>query len=85
MKSRCTYTLGAARLCATMALKALCSVARWVASRDTVSSFPYAAALAAHEAVHGSIRIDGVHPDVGPLTDIARAVLVPAVVAAASR
>ena len=60
-------------------------VARWVASRDTVSSFPYAAALAAHEAVHGSIRIDGVHPDVGPLTDIARAVLVPAVVAAASR
>jgi hypothetical protein len=50
---------------------------RWDASSAQVSVFPFAAALAAYEAEHGDIRADGVHPDVGPLTDIARRVLVP--------
>jgi len=52
-------------------------VARWDAAWPQVTVLPYAAALAAHEAEHGDIRIDGVHPDVGPLTTIARETLVP--------
>ena len=44
--------------------------------------FPYAGALATYEAEHGDIRTDGVHPEVGPLTDLARRVLVPQLVAA---
>jgi hypothetical protein len=52
-------------------------VARW-AARPGIRVLPYAAALAAYEAQHGDIRSDGVHPDVGPLTDLARATLVPA-------
>ena len=41
----------------------------------------YAAALLEAEAEIGSIRKDGVHPEIDPLTDIAREVYVPAVIA----
>ncbi|MEI8238095.1 MAG: acyltransferase [Actinomycetota bacterium] len=52
-------------------------VRRWVDSSSTISIFPYALPLVAYEAQHGSIRSDGVHPDVGPLTDLARHTLLP--------
>ncbi len=54
-------------------------VARWDVAWSDVSTLPLAAAVATYEAEHGSIRSDGVHPDVGPLTELARAVLLPLV------
>ena len=50
-------------------------VAHWAANDPRVRVLHYAAALAAYEAAHGDTRADGVHPEVGPLTDLARAVL----------
>jgi peptidoglycan/LPS O-acetylase OafA/YrhL len=52
-------------------------VQRWVSSSTAIQLLPYAAPLVAYEARHGGIRSDGVHPDVGPLTDLARATLIP--------
>jgi hypothetical protein len=46
--------------------------------------FDYAGPLLAAEAKSGSIRPDGVHPEIGPLSDIARSTYVPAVVAQVS-
>jgi hypothetical protein len=54
-------------------------VQRWAASSSRVRVVPYADPLVAYEQQHGSIRPDGVHPDVVPLTDLARASLVPVV------
>ena len=51
-------------------------VARWDAAWPQVTTFGYAGELAAFEAEHGSIRSDGVHPDVEPLTELARRSLV---------
>ncbi|MEN9643797.1 MAG: hypothetical protein RL238_466 [Actinomycetota bacterium] len=55
---------------------------RWDDASPRVTVFPYAAALAEFEATHGDLRADGVHPDVVALTDLARATLVPRLVAA---
>jgi hypothetical protein len=55
-------------------------VARWVAADPRVRLLPYAAALTQYESAHGDIRPDGVHPDIGPLTELARQVLVDEVV-----
>ena len=52
-------------------------VARWDASSEMVTTWPYAAVIAGYEADHGSIRSDGVHPDIGLLTELARTVLIP--------
>ena len=53
-------------------------VHRWVGSSSQVRVVSYAAPLDAYEQQHGSIRSDGVHPDVKPLTDLARRELLPA-------
>ncbi len=51
-------------------------VARWAAAWPDVSVLPYADIIIEYEAEHGSIRADGVHPDVVVLTDLARRSLV---------
>jgi hypothetical protein len=56
-------------------------IARWDSAYDDLAVLPYAAPLAAYEQVHGSIRSDGSHPDIGPLTDIARTSLVDPLIA----
>jgi peptidoglycan/LPS O-acetylase OafA/YrhL len=58
-------------------------VTHWTAVDPRVRMLHYAAALTAYEATHGNIRTDGVHPEIGPLTDLARAVLVDQVLALA--
>jgi hypothetical protein len=55
-------------------------VHRWADSWPSVALLEYAAPLIAFEAAHGSIRADGVHPEIDPLTELAREVFVPAVV-----
>jgi peptidoglycan/LPS O-acetylase OafA/YrhL len=51
-------------------------IRRWDESRDDVRVWPYADAIIDHESSHGSIRPDGSHPEIEPLTAIARATLV---------
>jgi peptidoglycan/LPS O-acetylase OafA/YrhL len=53
-------------------------VDRWAAAHRQVVRFPYRAAIDDWEAIHGNIRIDGSHPDIGALTTIADESLVPA-------
>jgi hypothetical protein len=55
-------------------------VRRWADSSPSVALLDYAAPLVAFEAAHGNIRADGVHPEIDPLTELAREVFVPAVV-----
>jgi hypothetical protein len=55
-------------------------VAGWDDLGSDVTVLPLATAIATYEAAHGSIRSDGVHPDVGPLTELARQQLVALVV-----
>lgn len=55
-------------------------VARWDAAWPDVSVLPYADIIIEHEAEHGSIRPDGVHPDIVVLTELARLSLVALVV-----
>jgi len=50
--------------------------AAWDERWDRVAVFAYREPLQAAERDNGSIRTDGVHPDVGPLTDLARAIFV---------
>ena len=52
-------------------------VRRWADSSSRITVLPYAAPLVAYEQQHGSIRSDGVHPDLKPLTDLARREFVP--------
>ena len=54
---------------------------RWVDAWPGVELFEYAGPLLAVEAQTGSIRTDGVHPEIDPLTELARDVFVPAVIA----
>ena len=57
-------------------------VQRWDGLPGVVA-VPYAAELLAYEDVHGNIRSDGVHPDLAPLTELARTRLVDLVLDAA--
>lgn len=57
-------------------------IRRWDSNHAEVVVLPYADALVAYEAQHGSIRSDGSHPDLGPLTEIAEESLLPALRAA---
>jgi hypothetical protein len=52
-------------------------LSRWDARQPDLFTLPYAGPLTAYESVHGLIRTDGSHPELAPLTDIARASLVP--------
>lgn len=52
-------------------------IRRWVASSPFIGLFDYNSPLQAVEATHGSIRPDGVHPEITALTDLARVVYVP--------
>ncbi|MGA9279502.1 acyltransferase family protein, partial [Ilumatobacter sp.] len=47
-------------------------IERWAQVHDRVDVFDYATPLAEYEAEHGSVRPDGVHPDVEVLTELAR-------------
>jgi hypothetical protein len=51
-------------------------IQRWADAHPEVEVLSYAAPLQAYEAEYGGIRPDGSHPEIGPLTDIARASLV---------
>ncbi|MFZ4812198.1 MAG: acyltransferase family protein [Ilumatobacteraceae bacterium] len=51
-------------------------IQRWADAHPEVEILPYAGPLQAYEAEYGGIRPDGSHPEIGPLTDIARASLV---------
>ncbi len=55
-------------------------VQRWADSSPWIERFPYAAAVVQREAEVGSIRSDGIHPDVKKLTALAADVLVPELV-----
>jgi hypothetical protein len=55
-------------------------IQRWVDAWPSVDLLPYTAPLLAFEAENGSVRADGVHPEIDPLTAIAREVFVPAVI-----
>lgn len=57
-------------------------VERWAAAWPDVTMLPYAQVIADHEAVHGSVRPDGVHPDIVVLTELARETLVDLVLSA---
>jgi hypothetical protein len=52
-------------------------VQRWTDSSPRIRVLPYALPLVAYEQQHGNIRSDGVHPDVKPLTELARRTLLP--------
>ena len=52
-------------------------VERWADASTTVDLLEYAAPLVAYEEQNGTIRTDGVHPEIDPLTDLARQVFVP--------
>jgi len=56
-------------------------IQRWDESWPSVALLEYAGPLVAYEAEHGKIRNDGVHPEIDPLTELARSVYVPAVIA----
>ena len=56
-------------------------IRRWDDASPYIAVFDYTGPLAAAEAAHGSIRPDGVHPEIGPLTELARQVLVDELVA----
>lgn len=56
-------------------------LADWDDTYDDVDVLPYGGPITRYEADHGSIRPDGSHPLVEPLTDIARATLVPSLLA----
>jgi hypothetical protein len=58
-------------------------IQRWADAWPSVALLHYAAPLVAHEAEHGLIRPDGVHPEIDPLTDLARVHYVPAVISLA--
>ena len=58
-------------------------VAAWDRAANDVSVLRYGESITAYESKHGGIRPDGSHPELGPLTDIARADLVPELVSAA--
>jgi hypothetical protein len=55
-------------------------IQRWADAWPTVEVLEYAAPLLAYEAEHGSTRADGVHPEIDPLTVIARDSYVPALI-----
>ena len=52
-------------------------VSKWDARYTSLHTFAYADAIVGYEQVHGGIRGDGSHPELQPLTAIARATLVP--------
>ena len=52
-------------------------LADWEAVDEQVAVLPYGGPITQYEAAHGSIRPDGSHPSIEPLTEIARSVLVP--------
>ncbi len=54
---------------------------RWDDSSPYISTFSYAGPIQTAEAAQGSIRHDGVHPEIAPLTDLARTVLVDQLIA----
>lgn len=56
-------------------------LAEWDRDHDDVSVLSYGGPITRYEAEHGSIRPDGSHPLVEPLTGIARDELVPSLVA----
>ncbi|CAB4863000.1 unannotated protein [freshwater metagenome] len=56
-------------------------IRRWDDSSPYIGIFDYAGPLVAAEAALGSIRPDGVHPEIGPLTTLARAVYVDELIA----
>jgi hypothetical protein len=56
-------------------------LADWDDTHEDVDVLPYGAAIMQYESSHGSIRPDGSHPLVEPLTDIARSTLVPSLLA----
>lgn len=56
-------------------------LAGWDTAYDDVSVLAYAGPIQRFEAEHGSIRPDGSHPSIEPLTGIARVELVPALLA----
>jgi hypothetical protein len=58
-------------------------IQRWDETWPSVALLEYAAPLAAYEAEHGFIRADGVHPEIEPLTELARDVYVPALISSA--
>jgi hypothetical protein len=60
-------------------------VAAWDRAAADVSLLPYGQFITAYETAHGGIRPDGSHPELGPLTEIARSELVPELVAAIGR
>jgi peptidoglycan/LPS O-acetylase OafA/YrhL len=60
-------------------------VAAWDRAAADVSLLSYGQFITAYEAAHGGIRPDGSHPELGPLTEIARSELVPELVAALGR
>jgi len=54
-------------------------VERWVAHHPQVHLLRFADELVAFEAAHGSLREDGLHPEVGPLAEMVRADVLPQV------
>jgi peptidoglycan/LPS O-acetylase OafA/YrhL len=52
-------------------------VARWAAIWPEVSVLPYADFVVAYEAKHGTIRPDGVHPDVTLSAELTRGAIIP--------
>ncbi|MDO8391698.1 MAG: acyltransferase [Actinomycetota bacterium] len=52
-------------------------VARWIAQHPQVRLLSFGAAVVDYEAVHGTIRKDGMHPEVIPLADMLRGTLLP--------
>jgi hypothetical protein len=51
-------------------------IAGWAGLNDDVAVLPYGERIVAYEAEHGNIRFDGSHPQLEPLTAIARDSLV---------
>jgi hypothetical protein len=60
-------------------------VDRWHREHPDLLVLDYADPLLRYEAEHGLIRVDGSHPEIGALTEIARRSLVPALEQMADR
>lgn len=58
-------------------------VERWIAQHPQVRLLPFATAVVEYEAVHGTMRKDGLHPEVIPLAEMLREALVPQILRAA--